>query len=197
LLTESLSSIQNPGTSIQTAYTSDSNGNTLSRSNATESAFYNWTAENRLIAATVTGTNGVPRQLAYAYDDDGIRMAASVTETGNTTATAYVVDANRPFAQVLEKWTSLNSQPSTLNVSYTHGHQLLSQNRAGVRSWYHADHLGTTRVLTDQTGSPTDPYALDAYGRLLTPNSQLPTTTSSPASSETTNWASITCGRGI
>ena len=47
---------------------------------------------------------------------------------GNTTATAYVVDANRPFAQVLEEWTSLNAQPSTLNASYTYGHQLLSKN---------------------------------------------------------------------
>jgi RHS repeat-associated protein len=160
LLTESLAG-------LVTRYSYDDNGNTLSRSNATGSASYAWNAENRLVAATVTGTNGVSRQLAYAYDDDGIRMAAGVTESGNTTVTTYLVDANRPFAQVLEEWISLNSQPSTLNVSYSYGHQLLSQNRAGIHSYYHADHLGSTRSLTGQTGSPTDRYAFDAYGRTI------------------------------
>jgi RHS repeat-associated protein len=160
LLTETLAG-------LVTRYTYDDNGNTLSRSNATESAEYAWTAENRLSAASISNSQlSTLKLLNYQYDDDGIRMGASVTEAGNTTATAYLIDANRPFAQVIEELETRNSEPGTA-VLYTYGHGLLSQNRAGVRSYYHADHLGSTRALTGQTGSPTDRYNFDAYGRTL------------------------------
>jgi len=146
-----------------TGYTYDSNGNTLSRSNAVDRAVYGWNPENRLTTANVSGPNG-SHQLAYQYDDDGIRVAAVV----DGDETRYLIDANRSYAQVVEEWTSLNSQPATLTTSYTHGpHHLISQSRAGARSWYHADGLGSTRALTGQSGSPTDRYHFDAYGRTL------------------------------
>jgi len=69
---------------------------------------------------------------------------------------------------VVEEWTSINHQPPALTASYTHGpHHLISQSRAGAPSWYHADGLGSTRALTGQSGSPTDRYQFDAYGRTL------------------------------
>jgi RHS repeat-associated protein len=171
LLTEALGG-------LVTRYGYDNNGNTLSRSNAVESAFYNWSAENRLIAAKVTATNGVIRNLEYSYDDDGIRVGASVTEFGSTTKRAYLVDANRSFAQVLEQWDSLNSQPAILNTSYTYGpHHLISQNVVGIRSFFHADHLGSTRALTSRAGNVTDRYTFDVYGRLIEQLTALPQAT--------------------
>lgn len=152
---------------VVTTYTYDANGNTLSRSNPTESTTYQWSDENRLIGATIT-VGGATKVLAYQYDDEGIRTDSSVTDGGNSTATAYLVDANRPFAQVQEEWTSFNGQSASLGGSYTHGHhQPILQDRSGVHSYYHGDHLGSTRALTGQIGSPTDLYSFDAYGRML------------------------------
>ena len=158
LLTESLGG-------ATTRYAYDDNGNTLSRSNATQSAAYTWDAQNRLVGARIVNLlTSTATNLSYQYDDDGIRVAALV----DNDETRYLIDANRPFAQVVEEWTSINHQPSTLTASYTHGpHHLISQSRAGTRAWYHADGLGSTRALTGQSGSPTDRYHFDAYGRLL------------------------------
>lgn len=144
---------------LNTAYTYDANGNTLSRSNAIEQAFYGWSAENRLITATVNGTNSTHQQ-AYQYDDDGIRVAAFV----DADETRYLIDANRPFAQVVEEY----APNGVVRAIYTHGpHHLISQSRASARSWYHADGLGSTRALTSLNGNPTDRYHFDAYGRTL------------------------------
>jgi RHS repeat-associated protein len=164
LLTETLRSAGLQPAAV-TTYGYDSNGNTTSRSNANESVTYDWDVQNRLVGARIVSLlTSAATNLVYEYDDDGIRVAAFV----DGDETRYLIDANRPFAQVVEEWTSINSQPSTLNASYTHGpHHLISQSRAGARSWYHADGLGSTRALTGQSGSPTDRYHFDAYGRTL------------------------------
>ena len=148
-----------------TFYTYDNNGNTLSQSNSLQSAFYSWNSDNRLSAATITDSNGV-HQIGYQYDADGIRVGATVAEGGNTNQITYMVDANVPNAQVLEEWTSVNGQPASLSAAYTYGLGLVSQNRSGARSYYHPDGLGSTRLLTDQTGLPTDSYDYDAFGRI-------------------------------
>lgn len=160
LLTEALAG-------ITTSYSYDANGNTLSRANANESAEYEWDAENHLVGARLRSPlSAQPTTLNLQYDADGIRVSKSVTEAGNSETTTYLIDANRPYAQVLEEWQSLNAQPSTLNAAYTYGpHHPISQLRNGVRSYYHADHLGSTRILSGRNGGPTDRYAFDAYGR--------------------------------
>ena len=152
-----------------TYFTYDGDGNTLSRSNATENAFYTWSADDRLVGADVTDTNGVRRQLSYRYDVDGIRVGQQVVESGQTNATTYVVDANQPYQQVLEEWQSLNGQAAVRTASYTYGNglQLLSQTRAGAHSYYVTDGLGSTRALADSSGKVTDRYDYDAYGRTL------------------------------
>jgi RHS repeat-associated protein len=162
LLTEALAG-------ITTSYSYDANGNTLSRSNANASAEYEWDAENHLVGARIRSPlSAQPTTLNLIYDSDGIRVSKTVSEADNTETTTYLIDANRPYAQVLEEWPSLNAQPATLNASYTYGlHQPISQLRNSERSYYHADHLGSTRALTGQPGSPNDRYAFDAYGRSL------------------------------
>jgi len=154
---------------VMSAFTYDSNGNPLSCSNALETATYTWNAENLLVAASVTDSNGVTRQLSYEYDENGIRVAATLVQGGQTNQTIYLVDSERPFAEVLEEWNSQGGQPFTQAAAYTYGNQLLTQKRAGVRSYYHQDALGSTRALTDQSGQATDWYDFDAYGRELRP----------------------------
>lgn len=71
-----------------------------------------------------------------------------------------MTDANREYAQVIEE----RDQTGTLQASYVHGHDLLSQNRAGAESHFHTDGLGSTRALSDGTGFLVDEYGYSAYG---------------------------------
>jgi len=148
-----------------TLYTYDNNGNPLSRSNSLKSAFYSWNSDNRLIAATITDSNGV-HQLTYKYDADGIRVGATVIEGGSTNQISYLLDSSVPNARVLGEWSSLNGQYPSQIAGYTYGASLISQNRSGTMSFYHQDGLGSTRLLTGQTGLVTDSYDYDAFGQM-------------------------------
>ena len=97
--------------------------------------------------------------IEYAYDTQGNR----VKKTVDGAVTKYLVDTNRRHAQVLEERDSRGN----LKVSYVYGDDLLSQNRNGAKLYYHYNGLGSTRALTDSTGTVTDTYNYDAFGNLL------------------------------
>jgi RHS repeat-associated protein len=142
-----------------TLYTYDNNGNTLSRfHNSQDNALFRWDFENRLVGADVidaTGTHHITNQ----YDSNGIRTAQIV----DGQETRFLIDTVQPYAQVLMEY-----RPSGLiTVSYVYGRDLISQNRGGVKSFYHVDGLGSTRALTDGSGAVTDRYVYDAFGRMI------------------------------
>lgn len=148
---------------VTTEYTYDDNGNTLSKTSPSENVTYEWDFENRLVAADTDGdgTNDV----AYEYDADGIRVTKTLDPAGTPEITRFLVDKNRPYAQVLEEYTP----GGIIQVSYVHGRDLISQNRPATtgKSFYHVDGLGSTRSLTDAAGVVTDRYVYDAYGRTI------------------------------
>lgn len=140
-----------------TNYTYDKNGNTLSRVNETDQAFYDWDVENRLIAADTDGDGTV--DVRDTYDADGIRVSQIVAGD----ETRFLVDRVHPNTQVL-----LEYKPNGLVVAtYEHSSMLISQTRAGTKSYYLVDGLGSTRVLTDASGVVTDRYVYDAFGRTI------------------------------
>jgi RHS repeat-associated protein len=142
---------------VVTTYTYDANGNTLTKTTGSETVTYDWDVQNRLISADTNGdgTTDVVNQ----YDSDGIR----VSQTVNGQETRFLIDTNLPYAQVLEEYTP----NGTINVSYVHGLDLISQTRQGETFFYHIDGLGSTRALTDETGMLTDRYLYDAGGQLI------------------------------
>jgi len=142
----------------ETTYTYDSNGNTITKTTAGNTVTYDWDAKNRLVAADTDGdgTNDVVNQ----YNEDGIR----VSQTFSGEETRFLIDENRPFAQVLEEYT----EGGIIQVSYVHGNDLIYQDRDGDRSFYHVDGLGSTRALTNEIGILTDSYIYDAFGNVLT-----------------------------
>jgi len=96
--------------------------------------------------------------VVYEYDDENIRVSSTV----NGTKTTYLVDSNRPYAQVLEEYEDEN-----LKVRYVHGLDLISVERDGEVSVYLVDGLESTRVLTDLDGEVVATYTYDAFGALL------------------------------
>ncbi|MFW6295895.1 MAG: RHS repeat-associated core domain-containing protein [Halothece sp.] len=67
-----------------------------------------------------------------------------------------------PYAQVLEEYVA-----GELEVRYAYGHDLISQEREGETAFYQVDGLGSTRVLTDETGGVVQTYTYDGFGELI------------------------------
>lgn len=139
-------------------YTYDDNGNTLTESIDSDLTTYTYDAQNKLIAVDKT-VSGTTTNSSYTYNADGIRTAQTV----DGVETKYIVDSNRDYAQVLVELDATD----TVQVQYTYGADLISQDRAGSVNYYHYDGLGSTRVLSDNTGAVTDTYNYEAFGETL------------------------------
>ncbi|MBE9078258.1 putative Ig domain-containing protein [Romeria aff. gracilis LEGE 07310] len=143
-----------------TQFAYDANGSMLSRSNGTESVAYTWLndGENRLIGITINDGDNVS-QISYLYDAFGNR----VTSIANGEKTNYLSASIWNLPQVLLTYDE-NGQVIT---DYTYGLDLIRSREAGTERIYHQDGLGSTRLLTDNTGQVIDRYVYDAYGRLI------------------------------
>jgi RHS repeat-associated protein len=77
--------------------------------------------------------------------------------------TAYLQDLAAGLPVVLRETTAGAS------TGYVYGLDLIaSLDNSGVPSFFHADGLGSTRLLTDDTGAVTDRYSYDAFGAART-----------------------------
>jgi RHS repeat-associated protein/uncharacterized repeat protein (TIGR01451 family) len=164
-----------PGaTAGTTTYTYDAAGNTTKKVSPTETIDYVYDDANRMVELqTLAGE--VTR---YAYNHDGIRIRQTRDATGTAKTTHYLIDPNTAYAQVIEESEQTGAAAPTLTALYAFGDDRIRQYRpaqpgngsqpgtpAGLR-YYHADGLGSTRLLTDETGAKTDHYAYEAFGEL-------------------------------
>ena len=137
----------------------DDNGNLTEKIGSDEQVRYTYDAENHLIRAETTRF-GVTIVVEYKYDANGNRVKKTID---GTITTSYLVDENRDYAQVLEE----RDGEGNLLVRYVYGHDLISQTRDNITSYYHYDGLGSTRELSSSAGIVTDEYTYDAFGLLL------------------------------
>lgn len=141
-----------------TSYHYDNNGNTLVKDINGSQVIYSFDMRNRLVSMDATALeNGV--QASYQYNIDGIRTHKTV----NHKTTHYLIDNSHSYAQVIAETDSLGSRLKT----YLYGDDLISQTDTGhTTSTYHYDGLGSTRLLTDESGQQSDSYNYSAYGEL-------------------------------
>ena len=106
--------------------------------------------------------------ISYVYDGDGIRVGKTLTDGTNTTITRYLTDGNNPtgYVQTVEE---LNGG-YVVQKRYVYGLDLISQTDvvgSNGTQYYGYDGTGSTRLLTDSTGSVVQSYDYDAFGSLL------------------------------
>ncbi len=146
-----------------TTYAYDDNGNTLTETIDADSTSYSWDSQNRLIGSEVT-ESGLTTNSTYSYDVDNNRVAKTTDNGTDQISTSFIVDNNQDYAQVLHE---VDNATLSTEVTYTFGDDLLAQNRSGQTQIYHSDGLGSTRLLTDDTGVQTDSYDYEAFGQTL------------------------------
>ncbi|MCA2837876.1 MAG: putative Ig domain-containing protein, partial [Microcystis sp. M078S1] len=142
-----------------TQYQYDDEGNLLAKvENGATTTNYEWNAKGELTAVEVT-ENGETGRIEFEYDHNGIRVAIDV----DGEVTRFLIDNNQQqYAQVIEEYQT----NGTVNTTYTHGWDLISQNDGANRIYYQVDGLGSTRLMTGNNGSVIVEYDYDAYGNL-------------------------------
>jgi len=101
---------------------------------------------NRLTAYGSAGT--------YAYNGDGLRMSKTVS--GATSQFLWDVAGNLP----------LLIKDGSVAYLYGPGGLPLEQISGSTAVWLHHDQLGSTRLVTDGTGTNKATYTFDAYGNV-------------------------------
>jgi len=138
-----------------TSFGYDANGNQISKTDASGSWTYTWDYENRLKQASLSG--GVI--VDYSYDALGRR----VQRTSNADETVeFVYDG-------MDVLTDRDSDGATL-VSYVNAPGLdkkLRQTSGSSTSYFLADHLQSTRMLTDPSGAVATTVDYDSFGNLV------------------------------
>ena len=114
---------------------------------------YEWDVLNRLVRID----NPDATYAAYRYDAQGRRIEKDV----NGALTRYVYDGDA----ILLEYDGANA----LLARYSHGEEIdqpLAMTRGADSYFYHTDHLGSVRLLTNASGAVANAYDYDAFGNL-------------------------------
>lgn len=144
-------------------YEYDKNGNLRTEINPADTAkpfrTFDWDAENRLRSVVKQAPNQPMIVANYLYDQDGMRVKKSVGPVGVTPSTTLYFGA----------------QVEVVNgelVKYYSAGSILVAKRTGKNgglSYYHADRLGSTKLITDPSGGTANgnSYSYAAFGRTV------------------------------
>ncbi len=172
----------------QTNYQYDPNGSLTDKNGSEGHYAYTYNSRNQLKTAQIQRAEGnhfVNISANYAYDYSGIRVQADSIKTidgiQTNEARKFLVDAfnHTGYSQVFEE--SVNGIQAK---SYVIGDDVLGQSvSSGSQSnisYLLYDGHGSTRLLSDNSGSITDVFDYDAYGMMLggNPNATNPAATS-------------------
>jgi YD repeat-containing protein len=135
------------GTQLQRyTYSYDADGNRIQRTDQSSSSVaYVYDQADRLVAYGSTAQ--------YSYDGTGLRTQKTVA--GSTTSYTWNLETALP---------TLIQEGATAYVTGLGGLPLEQITSSGQVYYYHPDQLGSTRALTNASGSVVPSYDYDAYG---------------------------------
>jgi RHS repeat-associated protein len=167
----------NGSNEYQTQYGYDANGSEITMvrtGSGAETAAFTYDIQHRLASAIIDRTESgqsVSVSTGYSYNNDRIRGESRVTTSAGTgapttTTTQYLNDANNPtgYSQVLEEHVNGSTAPI---VSYILGLSVVSQSTASGSGILMPDGQGSTRLITNISGTVVARYAYDVFGNLL------------------------------
>jgi RHS repeat-associated protein len=123
-----------------------------------------------IIVQTVGWYEQATRTWTYSYTGDGLRRTKT-TPDGTTTTFAW--DRSTPVALLLSETIDAPGTQDDRTIRYLHGPGGLvtadittpSNGANDALRWYHHDQLGSTRTLTDTTGTITGAYTYIPHGQ--------------------------------
>jgi RHS repeat-associated protein len=143
------------------SYTYDSNGNTLTKTVGSNTTSYTWDFENRLTSVTLPGSGGT---VTFKYDPLGQRIYKS--SSAGTSVYAY------SDYDLIEETNS----SGTAVARYAQGARVdepFAMLRSSATSYYNADGLGTVTSLANGSGSLTQTYNYDSFGKMTASSGSL------------------------
>ena len=141
--------VSKTGNEATTTYSWDNDGNMLTKGDQT----LTWNKAGKLATwdDTLTSTS-------YTYDGDGMRIGYTV----NSIETTYLQDAGTSMPLALRETTAGST------IDYVYGNDLISQVDTEGTSYLLTDGLGSSRLLTDETGAVVGRYSYDVFGEVRT-----------------------------
>ena len=139
----------------QVSYSYDQNGNVTSDGNNC----FTYNEANQLTQVTKCSNNQIIAQ--YVYDYQGNRIEKKIYSNGTLQKTVY--SPNDGYETV-----KLASNGATLNTTYyqVNDEQVAKKNPDGTKNYYLTDNLGSTNVLTNQTGAVIETTKYYPYGQV-------------------------------
>lgn len=137
------------------AVTYDADGNmTYGPLNGVMTSF-TYDCRNRLVQAGDT---------RYTYDAENHRIGVETDKT----ITRYVVDSQQELTRILQAVETDKTTGERQTTYYTYGKGLLAQeDEKNEYRLYHFNHLGSTTLITDETGQVVKTFDYNPYGELL------------------------------
>ena len=139
-----------------TSLTYDKDGNLTKMTGGNGTTFYYYDMLNRLVAVTNTTTG---TRWSCQYDVFGNRV--SVTDNGVTTERIYL---QGPLPSVAAEYINGELTARHIVVGAVNLATLSTHNSQYSTQYYHADLIGSTRLITDDSGVVVDRRAYKAFG---------------------------------
>ncbi|PIN80432.1 hypothetical protein COV16_00915, partial [Candidatus Woesearchaeota archaeon CG10_big_fil_rev_8_21_14_0_10_34_8] len=144
-------------------YTYDAEGNLLSQTGSageliTDGDYYReYNDQHQLIRVRSGGAEGTILE-EYRYDPNGDRIKTVRYNEDGTTETIYT-----PFRE----WMQIVNSTGSYNYTYVYdGATLVARlNPDGTKQFYHNDHLGSTTVITNETGDVIEETFYTPFGQ--------------------------------
>lgn len=143
------------------SYTYDNNGDLISKTEGIPTTQYGWDYENRLKTVTRLASPDV----SYKYDALGRRIERTKSVS---IPVPVILETTRFVYDGTDVVRDLDGNGATM-ADYLNGPGIdnkLRQTVGATTSYFLADHLGTTRALTNPSGAVTSSLSYDSFGNV-------------------------------
>jgi RHS repeat-associated protein len=138
-----------------TTFSCDDNGNTLTKTDGTDT--WSYTYDKRNLLAEVVKNQQVIAQ--YTYDGDGRRIQKRewIEDLQNYQTIVYCYSG---LNIIYEKNITTNQEATSVYGPTGR----IAKKVSGLTDYYHTDHLGSTRLITDESGNPVTAVNYTPFG---------------------------------